>query len=49
MLEIFVIRSSKILKISNMDQEVLDARAKLAARMGKVQVGGKGKSLAQFS
>jgi len=25
-----------------MDQEVLDARAKLAARMGKAQVGGKG-------
>ena len=25
-----------------MDQGVLDARAKLAARMGKVQVGGKG-------
>ena len=27
-----------------MDQEVLDARAKLAARFGKVQVGGKGRS-----
>ena len=27
-----------------MDQEVLDARAKLAARFGKTQVGGKGKS-----
>lgn len=26
-----------------MDQEVLDARAKLAARFGKTQVGGKGK------
>ena len=26
-----------------MDQEVLDARAKLAARFGQVQVGGKGK------
>jgi hypothetical protein len=25
-----------------MDQEVLDARAKLAARFGKTQVGGKG-------
>jgi len=28
-----------------MDQEVLDARAKLAARFGKTQVGGKGKFL----
>jgi hypothetical protein len=28
-----------------MDQEVLDARAKLAARFGTVQVGGKGKQL----
>jgi len=26
-----------------MDQEVLDARAKLAARFGTVQTGGKGK------
>tara|TARA_B110001450_G_scaffold108472_1_gene102637 strand:- start:235 stop:339 length:105 start_codon:yes stop_codon:yes gene_type:complete len=33
-----------------MDQEVLDARAKLAARMGKAQVGGKGKfSIASHS
>ena len=27
-----------------MDQEVLDARAKLAARFGSNQIGGKGKS-----
>jgi len=26
-----------------MDQEVLDARAKLAARFGSTQIGGKGK------
>ena len=32
-----------------MDQEVLDARAKLAARFGKVQVGGKGKLLSIVS
>lgn len=31
-----------------MDQEVLDARAKLAARFGKTQVGGKGKSEVPF-
>lgn len=31
-----------------MDQEVLDARAKLAARFGKTQVGGKGKSKVPF-
>ena len=28
-----------------MDQEVLDARAKLAARFGNTQIGGKGRSL----
>ena len=33
-----------------MDQEVLDARAKLAARFGPVQVGGKGKqTIPQFT
>jgi hypothetical protein len=32
-----------------MDQEVLDARAKLAARFGSSQIGGKGKLLSQAS
>jgi len=32
-----------------MDQEVLDARAKLAARMGKTQVGGKGTCFSHLS
>jgi hypothetical protein len=30
------------------NQEVLDARAKLAARFGKVQVGGKGTNKIKF-
>lgn len=31
-----------------MDQEVLDARAKLAARFGATQIGGKGKKISFY-